>query len=71
MLREDTLRTIQTAIARGEPVTPTPDAVRAAVAEAHRLRAQTLRQAFVALASLFRNRALVLPPGKIDVVRGH
>lgn len=71
MLREDTLRTIQTAIARGEPVTPTPDAVRAIDAEARRLRAHSLRKAIAAFASLFRTRDLVLPAGKIDVVRGH
>ncbi|HKU98811.1 MAG TPA: hypothetical protein VJR58_26190 [Vineibacter sp.] len=71
MLREDTLRTIQSAIARGESVTPTPDAVHAINAEAHRLRAHTLRKALAAFASLFRSRDLVLPAGKIDIVRGH
>ncbi len=71
MLREDTLRTIQAAIARGEPAKPTPDAVRAVASEAHRLRTLTVRQAFAALASLFRSHDLVVPPGKIDVVRGH
>ena len=72
MLREDTLRTIKTAIARGEPVAPTPDQVRALNIEARKLRAQAMRDAFRnAFSWLFRARTITLPAGRIDAVRGH
>ncbi|TWT15075.1 hypothetical protein [Reyranella sp. CPCC 100927] len=71
MLRKDTLQTIQTAIARGESVAPTPEAIRAVDAQARQLRAHALRKALTAVASLFRTRNLVVPVGAIDVVRGH
>jgi hypothetical protein len=72
MLREDTVKAIQSAIARGESVTPTPDAVRAIQREAGKLRAQAMRDAFRnGFSWLFRNRDIHLPPGRIDAVRGH
>ena len=71
MLREDTLRTIQAAIAKGEPVAPSPDAVRAIQLQARQLRAQTMRNAFRnGFSRLFRSRDIILPTGRIDVVRG-
>jgi hypothetical protein len=67
MLREDTLKTIQAAIARGEPVAPGPDAVRALAYEASRMRAHAMRDAVrKAFAWL-----LTMPASRVDVVRGH
>jgi hypothetical protein len=72
MLREDTLRTIKTAIARGEAIAPTPDQVRALNLEARKLRAEAMRGVFRnAFSWLFRPRAITLPGGWIDAVRGH
>ena len=72
MLREDTLRTIQSAVARGETVTPTRDDVRALEQRARLLRAQVMRDAFRnGFSWLFRNRTTDLPAGRIDAVRGH
>ena len=72
MLREDTLRTIQSAIARGESVSPTRDEIRALELRARQLRAQAMRDAFRnGFSWLFRNRTIDLPAGRIDVVRGH
>jgi hypothetical protein len=72
MLRDDTLRTIQSAIARGETAIPGPDELRAIETEARQLRARGVRDAFSrAFAWLAGQRHLVLPAGRIDVVRGH
>ncbi len=71
MLREDTLRTIQSAIARGESVNATPDDVRALERHARLLRAQAMRDTFRnGFAWLFRSRDVDLPAGKIDAVHG-
>jgi hypothetical protein len=70
MLRNDTLKTIQAAIARGEPVAPTPEQVRDLRFEAHRLRAQEMSRLLRAAIAWLR-RDVIVSGGKIDVVRGH
>ena len=70
MLREDTLGTIQSAIARGESLSLTRDEVRALELRSRQLRAQAMRDALRnGVRWLFRNRAIDLPTGRIDVAR--
>ncbi|MCW5745090.1 MAG: hypothetical protein KIT36_02680 [Alphaproteobacteria bacterium] len=72
MLRNTTLSSINTAMVEGDVVVPSPDVVRAIEREARQLRAQAVRDAFrAAFTWLFRTRPLVLPAGRVDVVRGH
>ncbi|HJQ59312.1 MAG TPA: hypothetical protein VJ890_20570 [Vineibacter sp.] len=70
MLRNDTLSTIKSAIARGEPVVPTPEQVRALQGEAHRLRAAEIGRLWNSFIA-WMHRPTSLPNGKIDVVIGH
>jgi hypothetical protein len=70
MLRNDTLTTIPTAIARGEAKVPTPEQLLVLRREAHRLRAEEMRR-LLRLAVAWLRRGPTLPAGKIDVVTGH
>lgn len=70
MLRTDSLKTIQSAVARGEAVHATYDAVRAIEREARQLRAQAMRDAFRSgFAWLSRSRDIGLPAGKAGAAR--